>query len=116
MFKFILLTFISYLSIDLAVYSITKKLNVEFMDILLHHLKMLPIYLVANILISYGFMSGADSNIKPLLLFNISICIWAVSLVLTAAILYKTYPNALTVLGGVVILLGVMVVNYSIKS
>lgn len=112
---FIVLTLIAYVSIDFAVYWVGTKESITFNQIIIHHLKMLPIYLTANIALSFGFIKG-NGVISPLLLFSISILIWIVSLLIVSIVLYKTQINLLIIIGLMIVVVGVVVVNKGLGS
>lgn len=116
MLGFILLTFIAYLSIDFAVYWLGNEAKLTFNDVFIHHLKMLPIYLTANIMLSIGFNMVNIKGYSPILLFGISILIWIISLLFTSMILFKTYPSWTSLLGFGLIIVGVIIVQVSVKS
>lgn len=115
MLTFILLTFVAYLSIDFSVYWLGNKEVTHFSEIFSHHFKMLPIYLIANVLLTVGFLYGVGKEINPMVLLVYSIIIWAISLMIVAVVLYKIYPNALSLLGIVIIVAGALLVNFSVK-
>lgn len=115
MVKFIPLTFLAYLAIDFAVYWLGNSKNLTLFEILIHHLKMLPIYLVANVLLTIGFIAGAEKGLSPILLFSISIAIWIISLIIVSAVLYKTIPNLVSALGFVCIFFGIVLIQIGIK-
>ena len=111
---FVLLTLVAYLAIDFAVYWIGTNESVSFNDILVHNFKMLPIYLIANIGISYGFILG-NGELKPIMLFSISIAVWIISLLLVSVILYKTQINLTVLVGMLIITVGAIIVNKGIS-
>lgn len=114
-FLFIVLTLAAYVSIDFAVYWVGIGETLTFKQIGFHHLKMLPVYFIANILLSYGFLSG-NNSMNTLLVFSISIGIWIVSLLIVSAVLYKTYPNLITLLGFVIVGIGIAIVNKGVGT
>jgi hypothetical protein len=77
---------------------------------------MLPIYLVANILVTTGFIFGFKTGLNPMLLFELSMLIWILSLVIVSMVLYKIYPGWISALGLSFILLGIILVQYSLKT
>lgn len=112
---FIGLTLIAYLFIDFAVYWIGTNESITFKEILSHHLKMLPIYLGANIALSIGFIKG-NEVMSPLLLFSISILIWIVSLLIVSIVLYDTKINVTIIAGLLIVVFGVVIVNKGLGS
>lgn len=112
---FVALTLIAYVSIDFAVYWIGTKETITFNEIFIHHLKMLPIYLIANIALSFGFLKG-NEVMNPLLLFSISILIWIVSLLIVSIVLYKTQINLMIIAGLLIVVIGVVIVNKGLGS
>lgn len=116
MLQFIVLTFISYLSIDIAVYWLGNQSKLSFGDVFLHHTKMLPIYLFANIMLTIGFNVVNVKGYSPILLFGISMFIWIISLILTSIILFKVYPSWLSLLGITFILMGIIIIQIGIRT
>lgn len=107
---FIVLTLIAYISIDFAVYWIGVRELLSYGEIIKHHLKMLPVYLGANILLSIGFIKG-KVTLSPLLIFGLSVFLWIISLLLISIILYKTNLNTTVYIGLLIIVFGLIVVN-----
>lgn len=115
LFLFIALTLVAYISIDFAVYWVGLGEMMTTKQIIFHHMKMIPIYFVANILLSYGFLSG-NNSMNTLLVFSISIAIWIISLLVVSMVLYKTYPSPVTLLGFAIIGVGIVVVNKGVGA
>lgn len=112
---FIGLTLVAYIAIDFAVYWVGVGELLSYREIVTHHLKMLPIYLIANILLSVGFIKG-NIHLSPLLMFSISIFIWIMSLLVVSIVLYKTKLNITVFIGLLIVVCGVVVVNKGIGA
>lgn len=115
MIKFVVLTLVAYIAIDIAVYWLGNKASVTFTEIVKHHLKMIPIYLIANIFITFGFIQAITKS-NPIILFSLSILLWVMSLLIVSLFLYKTYPNWLTIVGFSVVIVGIVLVHKSFEA
>lgn len=112
---FFIYTFFAYIMIDFAVYGIGKSPNSTIVEVLIHHTKMLPVYLLGNFLVSLGFIAGLKSGWNSTFLFGASMAIWVMSLLIINIFLFKNMPNWLSVFGFVIILAGIFIVHLSIK-
>jgi len=112
---FFLLTLLSYLSIDFAVYWIGKDVDLNNFQVTMHHLKMLPVYLIANIFISIGFITGIKNGGSPLFLISASMFVWTICLLIIGAIIYKQIPGWLTLVGFIVIIAGILIIQMDLS-
>lgn len=105
MIKFALFTLFAFLAIDWAVCGVGKSQQLSFLDIALHHA-----------LITAGFIFGVKQGINPMMLFGISIGLWIMSLLIINIVIFKNYPNLMSIVGFVFILIGVVLIHFSIQK